>query len=224
MNSTMKSVVGPITQAIRDYRDSGDPAAFEVLYKAFQGFIARIARRRLGSQAKLMDQEDLVQSVMGSLAIGLGKKVTWFVQGATDEQALRGMLGHMTFAHCMNVFRYESVLARRIIQRDADGPQLPTARSAQIVDPHENHEIVVQFNMIIQQIVDGLTKLHPTQGPEYARVFEGLLKYETIQEIARELGTSNRTVDRRLKTVRAYVAQQLEKLSEDMNMDGDPLA
>jgi ECF sigma factor len=218
MSSTLKSPSGAVTLAIREYRETGSPEAFRILYMEFQRYIFSIAKQQLGPHAKLMDPEDVVQSVMGSLAIGLGEKATWFVECATDQQALRGMLGYMTYLHCQKVFRYENVRARRIIQRDADC-QHETPRSSQIVDAHSNHEIVVHFKLLVEQIANGLTQEHATQGPEYARVFQGLLKYESIEDIANTLNASRRTVDRRIHTVRAYVAKQLEKLSEELNVD-----
>lgn len=217
-NSTNVSP-GPITQAIRDYRETGSQTAFAFLYQRFKGLVANIAQKRLGKSAKLMDVDDVVQSVMRRVAEGFDEKKPWFLETATCEGALRGMLCHMTALRCLNVLQYESVEARRIIQRDADREENSPAVSRELADPTCDHEVQVQFDQIIEQIRNSLLATHRTQGPEYARVFDGLLQYETIAEIATALKTSTRTVDRRLETVRDIVTRELEKIDSEIGYD-----
>lgn len=210
---------GPITVAIRNYRETGSQTAFTYLYEEFKGLVAKIAQQKLGKSAKLMDVDDVVQSVMRRVAQGFDQKKTWFLNTATNEDALRGMLCHMTAWRCLNVIKYESVPARRTIQRDADRDENSLAASRELIDSDSDHEVQYQFDQVVEQIRASLMATHPTQGPQYARVFDGLLKYETIAEIAAALGTSTRTVDRRLETVRSIVTRELEKIDSEMLND-----
>lgn len=219
MRDATKNEPGPITIAIREYRESKSQAAFTYLYQQLSSLVASIAQKRLGKSARLMDVDDVVQSVMRRVAEGLDAKKTWFVETATDERALRCMLCHMTALRCLSVFQYESVEARRIIQRDADCDEFSDARSTLFVDSRTDHEVEVQFDQIVEIIRDALLASHATQGKENARVFDGLLKYETIQEIASALNTSPRTIVRRLVNVREIVAQQLRLIDEDLDID-----
>ncbi len=132
------------------------------------------------------------------------------------------MLCHMTVLRCLKIYQYESVEARRIIQRDADVDESYATRSSLLADRQTQHEVEVQFDQIVELIRAGLAAEHPTQGIGLVRVFNGMLAYETISEIAAALKMSERTVNRRVLSVRAYVAEQIEELGLDLDFDFSP--
>ncbi len=79
---------GEVTKALRTYRQTGSSDSFTVLYERVSEFVKTIARRKLGKMAKLMDVDDVVQSVMLRFIKGMGGKKTWFVQKAQGEESL----------------------------------------------------------------------------------------------------------------------------------------
>lgn len=214
MTSSMKASASTpqpdsIAWAIQDLRHSGSEAAMARLFEEYYTFIVRSAESHLRtSRGVLTDGDDIASSVLRQLTEGLRNERTWFVEGATDREALFRMLGRMTFLRCRRAVRDEKAGIRSRTVRDADcSADVCESPSESLEDKQVGPVWEFDYKMLISEVEERLLKLaSPTN---HLQAFRDLMSGLSVKETAAALGISDRSVNRLRQTVGRCIMEMI---------------
>lgn len=185
-------------QLLARYR-AGEAAAADEIFQRYLERLTRLARARLSRRlASRTDADDVVQSAWRSFFIGVRE----------DRFALQrsGDLWRLMVSIMMHKL-YRQVRHHQTESRSVNREQVLNAgndREFLIADRQPHPEEAVALAELVEAC---LTEFDAMER----QIFERRLQGETIEEIARELKCSERTIRRRLGEVQAVVARQLEQ-------------
>jgi RNA polymerase sigma factor (sigma-70 family) len=174
----------------------GDPGAAEQLWELYFQRLVRLARRRLGSTApRVGDEEDVVLSAFASFCRGAEKGR--FPQ-LTDRDSLWKVLVVLTARKASHLLRDEGRQKRRggiSLDAAADGGE-GGALLEQVLSREPSPAFAAEIAEYYQQLLARL------DDPELVRVAGLKMEGYTNEEIAAQLVCTTRTVERRLRIIR----------------------
>jgi RNA polymerase sigma factor (sigma-70 family) len=175
-----------------DLLKADDPAAARALWERFVEQMLQAARQRLGGRRRAADEEDVVISAFERFLHGV--KQGRFPK-LDDRNDLWNILFTLTRRHAVRQLRDENRLCRGNGQVRGDSAFEP-AIQAQVHAAPGPEEIV--------EMQENLAKLLDALGDESLKKI-ALARMEGFSnvEIARQIGRSEVTVERRLKLIRA---------------------
>src|SRR5262245_29481597 len=184
-----------------DQLKGGDPAAAERLWQRYFGQIAGLARKKLGSTArKVADEEDVALSVFDSLCRGV--KAGNFPQ-LTDHESLWPLLVVLTVRKACDQINHERRLKRGggLAHAETD-IGVAVDREDEVpfrLDMLLSHEPSPEFAVMMDEACDELLKQLDSNQCDVAI---GKLQGHSNQELAEKLGCGLRTIERRLELIR----------------------
>lgn len=179
---------------------AGDRAAAEDLWQRYYRKMIRIACRRLSGSARTMaDEEDVVVSAFKSFFRGLEENRTPKLQ---SEDEIWRLLVTLTARKAIKQIRYESRDKR---QGEAGAFQHDTIPVEELIGSEPSPEFVLavtdEYRQLNERLLDDEMRLIAL------RKMEGY----SSAEIAQELNTNLRTVQRRLAVVRSLLVDALDE-------------
>jgi DNA-directed RNA polymerase specialized sigma24 family protein len=184
----------------------GDEAAAQQLWQRYFDQLVRLARGRLGPAfRRAADEEDVALSAFDSFCQGLR-------QGRfprlNDRHDLWNILLKVTVRKAFRLARDETRLKRGGRPAEGGGPAAPPAPAdidlALLVGREPTPEVAAQ-------VADEYRRLHDSLPDDSLRaVMRAKLEGYTNPEIAARLGRTVRTVELKLKTIRALWTKDLE--------------
>ena len=185
------------TALIRGLRD-GDEAAAQAVVDEYMPLLIRVARHALlGAQREASDEEDVVQSALGSFF--RASKSGRFPELANRSEIKR-LLRTMTRRKAINLLRRQNAIKHgggrtrneSVLRSDRDGhAALDTIESVQAT-PDVQADMQESFQVLLDQLGD----------PELTQIALAKLDGLENREIARQLDCSLRTIERRVQLIR----------------------
>lgn len=170
---------------------AGDDRAVSTLWEQYFKRMLFVARKKLGgAQRKARDEEDIALSAFKSFCVGFQKGRIEYI-GKDCE--LWPLLVTLTINKTIDHLRHEN--------RQKRSPAMDTTATAEDL-------LSGEFSPELQLIADEsiaklLEALEETGDPSLRSLALLKLEYQPVAEIASELGCTVRTVQRKLKTIRA---------------------
>lgn len=196
---------GDVTQLIREVAE-GDDVAVQEIWERYYGPLVALARRKLGSRRRMVDEEDAALSAFNSFCQGM--RAGSFQLDDRDDLwqvlvmlTIRKAIGYLRREHAEKrgggEVRGESVFAKRDSTDETDG-------MGAILGAGPTPQLAAQ---LADQCEHLLAKLDDDAHRQVA-----LLKLEgcTDKEIADELRCGLRTVQRRLEGIRKKWAAEMD--------------
>lgn len=169
----------------------GDEAVAAAFFAEYGQVLLRIARKRLGGELqRRVDEEDIVQSVFRSFF----RRVQEGSIVLSDGQKMWNLLCAITLTKVRRQSQYHSRQRRSIRRESAAGPPAPDCGPDEPIDPAVPPEVLAAFEDEFQSLLEDLDPLE-------RRVVDLRLQDLTNDEIALEIGVSERTVRRTLKRI-----------------------
>lgn len=176
----------------------GDSAAAEELFHRYVGRLVVLASARMSARlSRRVDPEDIVQSVYRSFFVG-AREGRFTCEQAGD---LWNLLAVITLNKIRQKAEYHSAQKRQMQQEQADplGDSVALAAEALAREPSPDEELAV---------LDELEHLTQGLSDEQKRMVELRLQGYLIEEIAAEVGRSERTVRRVMDQIKARLEQR----------------
>lgn len=173
---------------------AGNDAAATEMFDRYVGRLLNLARQRLSSKlARRVDADDIVQSAYRS----------FFAHARNGDYVLRrsGDLWRLLTAITLHKLYGQveiNTSQRRDFRRDDEQQDVVTAGVEPLPDE------VAEVSEQVQQAMDRLNPLE-------RRVFESRLSGQTIEEIAKDVDRSQRTVRRLLSQVQSMLEKSLKQ-------------
>jgi RNA polymerase sigma-70 factor (ECF subfamily) len=149
--------------------NSGDPAAAERIFLAYEPYLRMVVRRRLSAALRAkFDSSDIVQSVWADVLDGL-RKSKWNFQ---DRDQLRAFLVKMTRNRFIDrVRQHRGALAREVPLPPTDIEALPATRAGRVSESVHADELWRQMLEVCPPAHYELLKLK-RQGASLAEIAE----------------------------------------------------
>lgn len=185
---------------------AGDEADVQRLWDRYFRRLVRLAGAKLPAHAlREFDEEDVALSAFQSFCERAGRgQFPWL----TDREDLWRLLVTITARKAIASIRHRTRQKRgggRVVGESAlGGPEAEQAGLARFLDHEPTPEDAAEFADQYEQLLGRLRD--PTLRTVALRKLEG----HTIEEIAAELGTSVRTVDRKLHLIRLSWEEELK--------------
>ncbi len=163
--------------------------------------MALLARSKLtGAVVSARDEEDIALSAFKSFCIGL-EKGRFFLN--EDQDDLWPLLVAMTVRKTIDYMRSENRQKRGGPKQNTDERDIPQ-RVSSAVEELLAREPSAELNVIAEDSLHTLFKALDNCGdPSLARIATFRLEDQSIEQIATQLNCSERTVQRKLKTILA---------------------
>jgi RNA polymerase sigma factor (sigma-70 family) len=186
----------PDEQAFLDLLRAGDQQAARKVFHAYVNRLLHLARERLSQRlARRIDPEDVVQSAFRTFFLRVQAGQFTF----DEEDDLGRILTSITVHKVLRQVAFHRA-AKRDPGREAEAPAEAASEALQVCAAGPAPEATVAF-------LDQLERLHSWLSPRDRRVLEMRLQGHGNDEIARELGTSDRHIRRVLKHIRGLVEE-----------------
>ena len=186
----------------------GDEVAYELLWRRYFSQLATIARQNMRMRTPVPDgSEDAALSVMVSLLRGFRKSDK--LQALRDREGLWSVLRKMVRQKIIDYVRKERALKRgggRVLREQALGLNADEGQPtnlAQFADERPDPRLVLEMEDMIEHILACL------KDNSLRALFQLKLEGATNREIAKRLGCSTRTVERRVAIIRQTCEREL---------------
>ena len=180
---------------------AGDSGAAERLWRHYHRQLVKVACQRLNGSAKIVaDEEDVVVSAFNSFFRALRENRTPRLQ--SDDEIWR-LLVTLTARKAIKQIRYESRYKRQGNRQQYDG-EVPTVDDILSTEPSAEFVVAVaeEYRKLNDHLVDDEMRLIAL------RKMEGY----SSAEIAQELNTNLRTVQRRIAVIRSLLLDALDEM------------
>lgn len=175
----------------------GDSAAEHHLWHHFMGQILAIARRELVTTRKAVeDEDDVVNSVFKSLFLGARN-------GQFEKLSNRKQLWSLLY--CITLQKATNVKRRTIAKKRGGNRRQEDSVSGDLPDLRPTHTVIVEMREQLQRLLDLL------ESDDLKRIAVFKLQGYLDREIAEELNTSIRTVERKTNAIRTKWYDDLNK-------------
>jgi DNA-directed RNA polymerase specialized sigma24 family protein len=201
---------GSITRLIADLKNGQEVtrARQEIWDRYFHRLVALARAKLQGVRRTVEDEEDVALSVLNSLFVRIGEQRFPLLQ---DRNHLWPLLVKITACKAVNMRQRVQAAKRgggRVVRGDSaflPGPQDDIYRQIDDVvarepTPQFAAEVVEQYQRLLAVLPDGAMRL----------VAQRKVEGYSHQDIARELGVVERTVERKLKLVRQIWQRELD--------------
>jgi len=176
----------------------GDQAATERLWRVYFERMVLLARRKLrGASTTVRNEEDVALSAFKSFCLGIRQGRFPDNQGTIN---LWPLLVSLTINKSVDQLRYQNRLKRRGL------PDASSHRASEpvLTDDLLSTEPTAESVAVAAETMDRLLdRLDRTGDPELKSIALASIEGESVTEIAKEMNCSARTVQRKLKTIRA---------------------
>jgi len=189
-----------------DRMKAGEGGDIQRLWDRYFEKLVRLAKARLpGHARRAFDEEDVALSAFQSFCDGVGRGQ--FPQLA-DRDDLWRLLATITTRKVVGSVRYQTRQKRgggNVLGESAliDRDEPAEANMAQFLSREPTPEAAIQFADEYERLFDQL------EDPTLKAIAQHKLEGWTSEEIAVQLGTTRRTVDRKLRLIRAIWEEEV---------------
>lgn len=177
----------------------GDQAAAERLWRVYFERMVLLARRKLkGASASVRNEEDVALSAFKSFCLGMREGRFSDNQGTIN---LWPLLVSLTINKSVDHLRYQNRLKRGGLPDAVSNRKFqPLLAIDDLLSTEPSAESVAMASETMDRLLD---RLDQTGDPDLKSIALASIEGESVTEIANDLKCSARTVQRKLKTIRA---------------------
>ena len=175
----------------------GDSAAMQAIWDRFSPELLRVARNRLqGMRSRDADEDDVVLSAMNNLFVGAEQGR---FPNLADRDSLWRLLLYMTACKTLDVHRRENCQKRGAGKAHASLDD-SSGRENYALDMAVSDQPTPEFAAMVIEEYERLLGL--LKDDQYRKLAVAKMEGYTNREIAQQLGCSERTVERELRSIR----------------------
>jgi RNA polymerase sigma factor (sigma-70 family) len=211
MSGTKKNAgdgeVGSVSMCLKQFKE-GDSTAAQNLWERYYHRLIGLARKKLGDTSRrAMDEHDVVQNAFASFC---RRAQAGDFPGLQDRQGLWALLAVITARTAANQRLHETRIKRGSGRQPQNAPVDPDASDwqlMQLISEGPSAEDAYLFVVQLERFMDSLA------DPDHRLILLWKLEERTNEEIAGYLDCSVSSVERKLRSIRRQLKQDIANVS-----------